>query len=193
MSRKFIYFFIGIVLISAFIRIESFAEVSNPSAAESEKQKQLIQIKEKVLSFKKSLLTQLQEGLKKSPHDAIEVCHTKAVKIAEENSTLQFKIGRTSHKLRNEKNIAPEWTRNILEKMKSTTVEKPAEAVFVELGNSKWGYVEPLYTQALCLTCHGTEISKDLNQTISKKYPKDKAFGFKLGDFRGLVWVESSK
>jgi cytochrome c len=43
----------------------------------------------------------------------------------------------------------------------------------------------------LCLNCHG-EPGKQINEAtfnaIKAKYPKDKAMGYKEGDFRGL-WV----
>ncbi len=48
-------------------------------------------------------------------------------------------------------------------------------------------YVRPIYVEPACLACHG---EKDKRPAfIQKKYPGDRAFGFKAGDLRGIIEV----
>ena len=60
---------------------------------------------------------------------------------------------------------------------------------------AKLGVVEPLPTQALCVTCHGPAqgIPADVKQKLGERYPKDQATGFAEGDLRGVAWVELAK
>jgi len=50
-------------------------------------------------------------------------------------------------------------------------------------------YVRPIYVEPACLACHGEK--ETIPDFIKKKYPEDKAFGFKEGDLRGImeVWI----
>ncbi|BBM84367.1 Tll0287-like domain-containing protein [Candidatus Uabimicrobium amorphum] len=52
-------------------------------------------------------------------------------------------------------------------------------------------YYKPLYVAPLCLNCHGNpqKMSPKLVEMLKKKYPQDKAVGFKPGDFRGVLKV----
>ncbi|GIL17554.1 MAG: hypothetical protein BroJett040_13050 [Oligoflexia bacterium] len=175
------------------ILILSLSLLAIVANAQTTKESIIAEAQPKVADFKKTLIGQLQEGLKKSPHEAIEVCKNKAPQIAKEKSTENMKIGRTSLKLRNENNAAPKWALSILEKYKATNGNAPAAPEVVEIEKGKWGYAEPLYAQQLCVTCHGTQIDPELKKTITKIYPKDQATGFNVGDFRGIVWVELKK
>ncbi|NOT80375.1 MAG: DUF3365 domain-containing protein [Bacteriovoracaceae bacterium] len=58
------------------------------------------------------------------------------------------------------------------------------------LENGKKTYIEPLFVQAQCLTCHGEGIAPNVAQKIKELYPNDQATGFKLNEFRGLVWIK---
>ena len=60
----------------------------------------------------------------------------------------------------------------------------------VPLPDNRWGYVEPITVQPLCLACHGSEIVPDVADRISELYPEDRATGFAVGDLRGVFWVE---
>ena len=60
----------------------------------------------------------------------------------------------------------------------------------VELDGNRWGYVEPIIVQPLCLTCHGSELAPDIGAQITELYPDDRATGFEAGDLRGVFWVE---
>lgn len=59
-----------------------------------------------------------------------------------------------------------------------------------KLENGKSVYMEPLYVEAKCLLCHGEQVGQNVSQKLKELYPDDKATGFKLGEFRGLIWVK---
>ncbi|MFM8269556.1 MAG: DUF3365 domain-containing protein [Pseudomonadota bacterium] len=48
-----------------------------------------------------------------------------------------------------------------------------------------------MYVEAVCLNCHGTHLNPEVKKEISSLYPSDQATGFQVGDFRGLIWLES--
>lgn len=48
-------------------------------------------------------------------------------------------------------------------------------------------YVLPIFVEPACLKCHGEKESRP--GFIKRNYPRDKAFGFKEGDLRGIIKV----
>ena len=57
-------------------------------------------------------------------------------------------------------------------------------------------YYAPIYTQGLCLNCHGTigvELKEELYTKIAAKYPKDLAVDYKEGELRGAWKVTFKK
>ena len=144
---------------------------------------------EKALSpFKKRLMGALMEGLEDGPEAAIEVCQIVAPEIAEELSSAGLKLGRISHKLRNESNAPRDWMQPLLDGYMATPVKTEPEVV--QLKDGGVGYVEPIFVKRMCLACHGSAISPGVVSLIDEYYPGDQARGFKEGDFRGLFWVE---
>lgn len=123
---------------------------------------------------------------------ALEFCHVNVSALAktaagERMANLEF--GRTSHKLRNSKNAPADWMLPYLDQFKMTTIKSPAKPVVHEFKDGKKAYLDPLYVGPQCLTCHGSP-SKEINAKVSSLYPEDKAVGFKLGEFRGMIWIK---
>lgn len=121
------------------------------------------------------------------PVAALESCYLQAGPITEKYAKKIVGMGRTSHKLRNPKNAPKDWVKPYLDEFVSG---KRKEPVLVKLDNGHRGYLEPIKIKGTCLICHGPKLSSDLDKKISKLYPKDEAKGFKVGDFRGLFWLE---
>ncbi|MDH3975896.1 MAG: DUF3365 domain-containing protein [Deltaproteobacteria bacterium] len=48
-------------------------------------------------------------------------------------------------------------------------------------------YSRPVYVEKACLNCHGEKEKRP--EFIKKKYPRDKAYGFKVGHLRGIIQV----
>ena len=132
--------------------------------------------------LKKELVTGMQSGI----DDAIAACNTAAPVIAESLSVDGVVMGRSSHKLRNPANVAPDWVASAIDDY----LAGETQPVSVELENGRHGYVEPIMTQPLCLTCHGQELQPEVAQKLAELYPEDEATGFAAGDFRGVFWVE---
>ena len=138
--------------------------------------------------FKNDLKQALVAGMQSGPIDAISVCKDQAPAIAESLSTEGVQMGRTSHRLRNPGNSAPEWVDTALQ---SYIGEDQGRAPrLVTLPNDRLGYVEPIATQPLCLACHGKSLAPDVAAHIADAYPEDQATGFEAGDLRGVFWVE---
>ncbi|MBW2422106.1 MAG: DUF3365 domain-containing protein [Deltaproteobacteria bacterium] len=143
---------------------------------------------EKLKPFKVQLQNALQVGLADGPDAAIEVCKLRAPRIAAESSSSEVRVGRTSHKLRNPANAPSSWLKPLLARYLANPDQRDPEAVALEGGGV--GYVEPIFVQSKCLVCHGEEIAEPLLTRIEELYPEDRATGFRVGDLRGLFWVE---
>lgn len=138
--------------------------------------------------MKTELKEALMAGMQKGPSSAISVCKVQAPAIADSLSVEGVKIGRTSHRLRNPENRAPAWVNGVLQAYLRDDDDRPPQVV--PLANGREGYVEPIMTQPLCLTCHGTNLAPDVAMQIDRMYPDDEATGFEVDDLRGVFWVE---
>jgi hypothetical protein len=143
---------------------------------------------ELLMPFKKDLQQALKSGLAEGPAEAIQVCRVKAPGIADALSVDGVRMGRSSHKLRNPDNTAPEWVSPIMQAYLDEPSSRKPRAV--ALPDNRWGYVEPIVVQPLCLTCHGSELAPEVAGQISELYPEDRATGFEAGDLRGVFWLE---
>lgn len=131
----------------------------------------------------KTLLEAMSQG---GPAAAIEVCSKSAPKIARQvGQEFGVTLGRTSFKLRNSKNVPPDWAVPILE-------NRPTEPRFVDLPDHHTGALFPISLKVQCLACHGAQdqISADVKAQLERIYPDDQATGFKEGDLRGWFWVD---
>ena len=138
--------------------------------------------------FKQDLLQALRDGLAQGPVEAIAACQLKAPEIADALSHDGVRLGRTSHRLRNPSNAAPEWVVPILEAYANNQSDRAPTTV--SLGNDRSGYVEPIILQPLCLTCHGDNLAPEVASRIEALYPTDRAVGYQVGDLRGVFWAE---
>lgn len=138
--------------------------------------------------FKRDLQQALREGLAAGPVEAISACRVRAPEIADALSRQGVRVGRSSHRLRNPSNAAPEWVRPILEDYVNNPSDRAARTV--ALPDNRSGYVEPILLQPMCLTCHGRKLAPEVASRIQELYPSDRATGFDVGDLRGVFWVE---
>ncbi|NBX76522.1 MAG: DUF3365 domain-containing protein [Proteobacteria bacterium] len=145
---------------------------------------------ETVSVAKKNFKKALGEAIKKKgPAGALGECKIMAPTLGLKNE--QIELGRTSHKLRNQANKPREWVQPLLEEYKKSSVTDHAKNKLINFGPNHYGYVEPIYIEAVCLNCHGSDLKPEVRKELSELYPSDQATGFKLGDFRGLIWLES--
>lgn len=138
--------------------------------------------------FKEQLVEALTSALGEGgPENAIRICRERAPEIAAELSVNGVRMGRTSHKTRNPENAPETWVEPLLE----AYLEEPtnAEPRAVQLDETRFGYVEPIYAAHFCLSCHGPSVDPALLEEIRSLYPEDQATGFRVDDLRGLFWV----
>ena len=124
---------------------------------------------------------------------AMGACSSMAIDMVEDynKQITGVKLRRTALKYRNPKNKPDTADRMVMDTFVSTKKFKP---LVVELGEQYRVY-KPLVVKQSCLLCHGArnDISPELVKMIDRTYPKDKATGFELGEFRGVVVADMKK
>jgi hypothetical protein len=107
-------------------------------------------------------------------------------------------IKRVSLRNRNKNNFPDDFEQKALNKFELMHQNKELNnetehAEIVQEGEFKYlRYLKPILVQAECLNCHGSEdeITDEVENLITRKYPDDKATGYKIGDLRGAVSVK---
>ena len=140
------------------------------------------------------LKSHLKKALKADPSGvkALEFCASKAMQITKEvNSKLPdgASVRRTALRVRNPKNAPDpidEGVMGVFAQRASEHKLTPQNIVKIDDG-THIRYYKPLLTQAVCLKCHGENVSDELKAKIKEFYPDDNALGFKNGDFRGVI------
>ena len=125
----------------------------------------------------------LDEG---GPAAGITVCREKAPMVASHVSELYgVEIGRTSHKLRNPANVAPDWAEPYVAELED-------DPTYVAGPGGELGALLPIRLKAECEMCHGPQeaIDDEIMAAINESYPDDRAVGFTEGELRGWFWVE---
>lgn len=138
--------------------------------------------------FKQKLQAALKEGMAKGAENAISVCAIQAPELARQAGSDRVRVGRAAARYRNPENAPAAWLTPIVEEFASNPASASPRVVHREDGLV--GYVEPIFVQPMCVTCHGETIPAGVRAKIEELYPEDKATGFKNGDFRGVFWVE---
>ena len=47
-------------------------------------------------------------------------------------------------------------------------------------------------TQQMCLGCHGSALSAEVQKVLDERYPEDQAKGYKVGQIRGAFSLRQS-
>ncbi|HHD83645.1 MAG TPA: DUF3365 domain-containing protein, partial [Campylobacteraceae bacterium] len=129
---------------------------------------------------------------------AMGFCSTRASEITESvNEKLPdyADVRRTALKVRNPKNAPDATDTKVMEAYEEAIKEgkfSPKDIRVVE-ADGKYRVYKPLVAKAMCLKCHGTNISDDIQAVLKKVYPEDKATGYKEGDLRGVIVAELKK
>lgn len=138
------------------------------------------------MQFKETLMNGMQQGVV----EAIDYCNLEAPEITAKVPD-RVEVGRTSHKVRNPANEPSELLRGPLGYyLEQESKGNKASGNITQLPSGEWLYVEPIYTQAVCLACHGQNIAPEVQAAINEKYPNDQATGFKEGELRGMFWLK---
>jgi len=174
----------------------ALAVLNVPTAAIADDESALLyKSREITTQFATELQTALQQSMASGgPLAAIGVCKEMAPQIAADLSReTGATVSRTSLRVRNKANTAEPWQATVLREFDRT--DGPAEH-FEELGENGTRYMKPIPTGALCLTCHGSELSMDIGAKLDEDYPGDLARGYNIGDIRGafsVVWPDQER
>jgi len=144
----------------------------------------------------KSLGGQLKAALQSGgPVQAIAVCQQVALSMTASASEPfeGVSMRRTTLKPRNPANAPDPLDREVLEEMAEAAgqVEGAPEPV-IEWREDVARFYRPLMVQEVCLKCHGDpeNFSPELARALAERYPEDRATGYALGDFRGVIRVD---
>jgi len=147
-----------------------------------------------------TLKSQLKEKLQLDSNGiaAIAFCTAQAQAItAEVNTQLpsHVKVRRTSLQLRNPANKPDALDIKVMRNYKRAFEKHaPTARLITKVEEESFTRVyKPLVVGAVCLKCHGENISPVIAEQIKAAYPTDAATGMKLGDFRGVIVAEVAK
>ena len=164
----------------------AWREITASSLTDAQKAKVEIAAKARSAAMG-TLLNEVKTNMKASgPAKTISVCSEKAQTIiGQVAKTHKVTMGRTSHKLRNPKNVAPQWAQAAVDAHRS-------EPLYMTNTEGALGVLTSIPTAAPCLKCHGdpASMTKPLKDALAARYPDDRATGFKAGDIRGWFWVQ---
>jgi len=145
----------------------------------------------------KTLQTELKGAIEtKGMMGAISICNTRALDITDSLSKKLPRVNeikRTSFKYRNLKNKPDSFEQEALkyfssdpENLKEVLVQKIVKGM-----NTHFRYYKPMVIKPVCVFCHGPgeNMAPDLTKKLKNIYPDDKATGYNIGDFRGIVRV----
>jgi hypothetical protein len=142
-----------------------------------------------IKQFGGTLKPELKKAIQSSgPAHAIDVCSLKAPAIAE---GLQAQTGwyvkRVSLKNRNENAVPDSWEKKVLEQFDARQAkgESPRNMAYSEIVDGKYRFMKAQAVGKLCLNCHGTNVTPEVEAALKEKYPNDHARGYSLGQIRG--------
>jgi hypothetical protein len=147
-----------------------------------------------VATLQPTLLGAMQEG---GPIGAIEVCAVEAPRIAADLSESSgWAVSRVSLRARNQLSAIPDsWESDVLvqfdqRQLAGDPVEQLNVAAVVD---GEFRYMQAQAAGPLCLTCHGSEISSEVQSVLSRHYPQDMATGYSAGQIRGAITVRKPR
>lgn len=152
------------------------------------------QAKAAVQALGGALKAELEAAVKTGgPVAALSVCRIKAPELAKAISAEQgMAVKRVSLKNRNPvMGAANEWQTNVLNDFETRKAagEDPATLAYAEVVDHEFRFMKAIPTAAVCLGCHGTNLSPALTAKLTELYPQDQAVGYKEGDLRGAFVV----
>ncbi|GGO72714.1 Tll0287-like domain-containing protein [Bowmanella pacifica] len=172
----------------------TYSAKAEPQAALNEQALQA-EAKARIAQFGSTLKGTLKQAIQSGGLvKGIEVCRDEAPRIAETYSTDGWKVGRTSHKVRNPDNQPDSWELEQINRFQKAMSggQAAASLMVTQLQNDRFRLAKPIVTEGLCLACHGSQIADDVQAVLGEHYPQDLATGFSAGELRGIFSVEKS-
>lgn len=120
---------------------------------------------------------------------AVKYCRSQAQDLTDNFQGLSITVGRSSLKIRNPLNAPEPWVAELLMDYQNSSAQNSKQPRAVKISEERYGFVQPIYMQNMCLKCHGSNMSKGILRELDANYLQDQARGYQEGDFRGLFWV----
>ncbi len=157
----------------------------------------LLAAQEAVRIFGAQLKTELSTAMAAGgPVAAINVCQQRAPEIARELSdSTGFSLNRVSLKPRNPKLGPPnDWQTAVLTGFakRAAKGEDPTTLLWHQNTDGEFRMMKAIPTAAICLTCHGQQLSAPVAKALANRYPGDQATGYRAGEIRGAFVVTQS-
>ncbi len=181
----------AILFLFIFILFECQSKKKSPMTTEQKKSNRTEDLGDSIATIAQiELLKNVQKAMKEGgPTNAIQYCNIHASDILE-NLAKKYncQIKRISLKNRNPNHypVDPQDL-EVLQKFEKISIEEQ-HAFTINDGDKNY-YYKPIYTaMPACLKCHGkpdTDIDRPTQKILAKLYPKDRATGYALNDFRG--------
>lgn len=137
------------------------------------------------------LMAAMQEG---GPANAVEFCAGAAETLTDSASRAAgFEVKRTSSRVRNPANAPDRWEEEVLrrfEAMAETGDSLPAGLTHA-VSEDEMRFYAPMRVGELCVRCHGDpdDLATGVAELLAEEYPEDRATGYEVGDFRGVIRV----
>jgi Protein of unknown function (DUF3365) len=144
--------------------------------------------KKLMMQFAGELKSSLKAAIKEGGFpQGVEACALKAPEIASANSQGQWTVARTSLKPRNPDNTPSAEQEKVLQGFEQALKEGQPIAKMMAISKDEKAFhmMKAIPTQGLCLSCHGQDLSAEVDSILQEKYPEDKATGYQEGDIRG--------
>ena len=155
-----------------------------------------------IMKMGKSLKSNMKKNMKKGgPSKAAEFCSDEAQNIEKKiNSSYKpgINVKRISLKLRNPDNSPTTDEKIVLQQIQKdyTNHVKIPKMIVKQISDNTYKVYKPIFLKKnVCLKCHEDINHRDKKayKIIKKRYPHDKAIGYKTGDFRGAFVVKIVK
>lgn len=130
--------------------------------------------------------TLMQMAKAKGFPSAVELCNVQALPLTSILANEKITIKRSSKLIRNLENEATADELAAIDAFAKADSLKNLQSVVSRDEDGIVHYYKPIVMQSLCLNCHGHNITPDIQEILSQKYPKDQAIGYSEGDLRGI-------
>lgn len=116
-----------------------------------------------------------------------KTCGAVGRRVKEITEKTGLKIRQAAARYRNPENAADEAEMELIRRFETDRSLSEVWEDFETEGKPHKRYTRPIYVESACLACHGPKEARP--EFIRKKYPDDRAYGFKEGDLRGIISV----
>lgn len=170
--------------------LTTLASITQPMAIAQDHRLGLeVQANTIVKQFAGQLKPKLKEAIQSGGFEhAINVCAKEAPAIAKQLSEeTGWSVKRVSLKPRNPNAKPNHFERKVLTSFdaRQKLGEPASQLTYSVQDNEGFHYMKAQPVEAVCLNCHGTNISPDITKALAKHYPDDMATGYSLGEIRG--------